>query len=171
MPERLTAQPRQRIEKAADLPRFNYRIDGKVEDVVRDDAKFKAVRRRRCSATSSRCSRRYEIPDKSVERALPRDSSRSSTILDGNHDAALARLDRLQALEEKPADKLMSGVSDCGADRRGTQGRKPRHRRLRRHAPRPRRLIEADLAPMPYEVVQNDVKEIKASAEIAQRGR
>ena len=36
------AAPKQRVEKAADLPRFNYRIDGKVEDLLRDDAKFKA---------------------------------------------------------------------------------------------------------------------------------
>ena len=36
------AAPKQRVEKAADLPRFNYKIDGKVEDLLRDDAKFKA---------------------------------------------------------------------------------------------------------------------------------
>ena len=29
------AQPKPRIEKAADLPRFTYRLDAKVEDVVR----------------------------------------------------------------------------------------------------------------------------------------
>ena len=29
-----------RIDKAADLPRFEYRIDGKVEDLLADPAKF-----------------------------------------------------------------------------------------------------------------------------------
>ena len=27
--------------EAADLPRFTYKIDGSVEDVIRDDAKFR----------------------------------------------------------------------------------------------------------------------------------
>ena len=34
------AQPKPRIEKAADLPRFSYKIEGRVENVIRDDAKF-----------------------------------------------------------------------------------------------------------------------------------
>jgi hypothetical protein len=156
-----TAQPRQRVEKAADLPRFNYRIDGKVEDVVRDDAKFKAfaaqVKRDFESVLA-----RYEIPDKSVERGYLATLAQID-YLDGNHDAALARLDRLKALEEKPADKLLSGVTMrtlIGAERkaggRGTDAwRQEVARRLR-----------ADLDAMPYAVVQNDVRELKASAEI-----
>ncbi|MBP6565404.1 MAG: hypothetical protein KA200_07230, partial [Burkholderiales bacterium] len=31
-----------RIDKAADLPRFEYRIDGKVEGLLADPAKFAA---------------------------------------------------------------------------------------------------------------------------------
>ena len=34
------AQAKPRIEKEADLPRFTYTIEDRVEDVVRDDAKF-----------------------------------------------------------------------------------------------------------------------------------
>jgi hypothetical protein len=34
------AQPKPRIGKAADLPRFSYPIEGSVEQVIRDDAKF-----------------------------------------------------------------------------------------------------------------------------------
>ena len=156
-----SGQPKQRVEKAADLPRFNYRIDGKVEDVVRDDAKFKAfaaqVKRDFESVLA-----RYEIPDKSVERGYLATLAQID-YLDGNHDAALARLDRLKALEEKPADKLLSGVTMrtlIGAEQktggRGTDAwRKEVARRLR-----------ADLDAMPYAVVQNDVRELKASAEI-----
>src|SRR5258706_11009177 len=36
------AQGKERIEKAADLPRFNYPITGKVEDLLHDDARFKS---------------------------------------------------------------------------------------------------------------------------------
>ena len=36
----LVAHAKPRIEKAADVPRFTYRIEGSVEDLVRDEAKF-----------------------------------------------------------------------------------------------------------------------------------
>jgi len=35
------AAEKKRIEKAADLPRFSYQINGKLEDLVRDDARFR----------------------------------------------------------------------------------------------------------------------------------
>ncbi|MEO8923009.1 MAG: hypothetical protein ABI330_09340, partial [Caldimonas sp.] len=34
------AQAKPRIDKAADLPRFTYKVDGKVEDLVRSADKF-----------------------------------------------------------------------------------------------------------------------------------
>jgi hypothetical protein len=48
------AQGKKRIDKAADLPRFSYKLDGRIEDMVRDDAKFKplAVEVRRDLPTS-----------------------------------------------------------------------------------------------------------------------
>ena len=156
-----TAQPRQRVEKAADLPRFNYRIDGKVEDLVRDDARFKAfaaqVKRDFESVLA-----RYEIPDKSVERSYLATLAQID-YLDGNHDAALARLDRLQALEQKPADKLLSGLTMrtlIGAERKAGSRADDAYRQ------EVARQMRAGLDAMPYAVVQNDVRELKASAEI-----
>jgi hypothetical protein len=35
------AQAKPKIEKAADLPRFSYRVEGGIEDMIRNDAKFK----------------------------------------------------------------------------------------------------------------------------------
>ena len=35
------AQAKKRIEREADIPRFTYKVDGKLEDIVRDDAKFR----------------------------------------------------------------------------------------------------------------------------------
>jgi len=35
------AAEKKRIEKAADLPRFSYHIDGKLEDLVRDETRFR----------------------------------------------------------------------------------------------------------------------------------
>jgi len=35
------AQDKKRIDKAADLPRFSYKVGGKLDAIVRDDAKFR----------------------------------------------------------------------------------------------------------------------------------
>jgi hypothetical protein len=39
------AQDKKRIDRAADVPRYTYKIDGSLEDVVRDEAKFTAFAR------------------------------------------------------------------------------------------------------------------------------
>ena len=63
------AQDRKRIDRAADVPRFSYRIDGTLEDVIRDDEKFKplaqAVRRDTESVLAQ-----YDIADKAELRQL-----------------------------------------------------------------------------------------------------
>jgi hypothetical protein len=63
------AQGKKRIDKAADLPRFSYKLDGRIEDIVRDDAKFKPfageVRRDLESVLAQ-----YEIEDKATLRQI-----------------------------------------------------------------------------------------------------
>jgi subtilisin family serine protease len=157
-----SAQPRQRVDKAADLPRFNYRIDGKVEDVVRDDARFKAfaaqVKRDFDSVLV-----RYEIPDPSVERGYLATLAQIDYLV-GDYDAALVRLDRIRALEEKPADKLLSGLtmrSLIAAERKaGSRSGAAYGREVGQR-------VRAELDAMPFAVVQNEVREIKAGTEIA----
>ena len=155
------AQGKQRVEKAADLPRFSYAIDGKVEDLVRDAAKFRSfaaqLRRDLESVLAG-----YEIPDKAVERGYLATLAQLD-YLDGDYAGAQRRLDAILALEEKPADKLMSGltmrtmlaVGQATGKREGDAWRAEVGRRLR-----------AELDAMPYPVVQNEVREVKASAEI-----
>jgi subtilisin family serine protease len=156
------AQTKPRIDKAADLPRFTYKIDGRVEDILRDDAKFARfsadVRRDVQSVLDG-----YQIDDRATLRQLEGELAQLD-YLDGNLDAALQRLARVKALQEKPADKLMSGLQMralIGAQRKIGDRTSPGFRT------EAGRLIEAELARMPYETVQNEVKELKASAEIA----
>ena len=155
-------QGKPRIEKAADLPRFTYKIDGSVEDVIRDDAKFRRfaadVRRDAESVLSG-----YQIDDRATLRQIEGELTQLD-YLDGNLDSALKRAARVRELQEKPADKLMSGLqlrAMVGAQR------KVGNRTSDAYRAETGRLIDADLAQMPYDVVQNEVKEAKASAEIA----
>jgi subtilisin family serine protease len=155
------AQPKPHIEKAADLPRFSYPIEGSVEDVIRDEAKFKrfagAVRHDAESVLSG-----YEIDDRATLRQLEGELAQLD-YLDGNDDSALKRAARVRELQDKPADKLMSGLQLRAiiAAQRNT-GDRTSDAYLQETG----RLIAAELEQMPYDVVQNEVREAKASAEI-----
>ncbi len=153
-----TAQDKkQRIEKVSDLPTFTYKIDGKLEDLVRDGAKFKAFAANVRRDTESVLAK-YDIADKSKVRELMSVLVRLD-LLEGRNDAALRGALAVRALEEKPADKLLSGVSVRAiVESRRVTGSDSSEAYRREVA----RLIGADLAGMPADVVQNDIKEGRA---------
>jgi subtilisin family serine protease len=156
------AQAKKRIDKAADLPRFTYKVDGKLEDIVRDDAKFGAFAKQVRRDTESVLAQ-YEIADKAMLRAQLGVLVRLD-YLEGRYDDALRGLARIRELEEKPADKLMSGLTMramIDAERKvGNRGSDAYRAEVGR-------LIAAEMNAMPYEVVQNEVKEGKAGIEIS----
>jgi hypothetical protein len=155
------AQPtKPRIERAADLPRFSYKIEGKLEDVVRSAERFApfaaAVRRDTESVLAG-----YDIADKGTRRDLI-STLAALDFLEGRYDSAIARLDEVRALQDKPADKLLSGLRlramAQAAKQHGPGGdayRKAVGDTLRR-----------ELAAMPYAVIENDIKATKAGAEL-----
>src|SRR5262249_4481917 len=97
-----------RIEKAADLPRFTYDVPGPLEGYVRSDERFAplagALRRDTESVLA-----RFEIADKATRRDLI-GLLALLDYLDGRYDAALARAEEVRQLQEKPADRLLSGL-------------------------------------------------------------
>ncbi|MDH4051299.1 MAG: hypothetical protein OEU93_06935, partial [Rubrivivax sp.] len=118
------AADKPRIERAADLPRFGYRIDGKLEDLVRSPDRFAAfaaqVRRDTLSVLEG-----YDIPDKATRKDLV-GLLAMLDYLGGDYAKALARSEEVRALEDKPADKLLSGMRlramSQAASRHGPQG-------------------------------------------------
>jgi hypothetical protein len=161
------AQTKPRIEKAADLPRFSYPVRGKLEDLVRTPAAFApfaaAVRRDVGSVLAD-----HDIPDKATRRDL---LGQLAVIdyLEGRYDQTLARLDEIQALQEKPADKLLSGLRlramATAAKARGAQGTDdPAFREAVAEG------IRTTLAPLPFDVIANDIRGYKASAELIGEG-
>jgi subtilisin family serine protease len=155
------AQEKKRIEKAADMPRFTYKLDGKLDEIVKNDAKFKAFSSDLRRDTESVLAQ-YDIADKAMLRQELGVILRLD-YLEGRYDDALKVAARIRDLEEKPADKLLSGLTIramIGAER------KVGNRTSDAYRAEVNRLIGADLAGMPYEVVQNEIKEGKAGAEI-----
>lgn len=156
------AQTKKRIEKAADLPRFTYQVDGKVEDLLTDDAKFatfaQQLRRDIDSVLAG-----YEIPDKASERQLLGTLTQLD-VLEGRYADALARSDQIKALQEKPADKLLSGMQLramlAARQEAGGFGSEAYKKDVGQR-------IRTALDGMPYPVIENDVKSAKSRADIA----
>ncbi len=154
------AQDKKRIERAADVPRFSYKIDGSLEDVIRDDAKFKplaqAVRRDTESVLSQ-----YEIADKAELRQLLGVIAQLD-YLEGRYDDAMQLSLRIRALQDKPADRLMSGMQlRAQVDAQKSTG-STTSEAFRAEVGR---VIAAELATLPYPTIENDVKSSKARAE------
>jgi hypothetical protein len=159
------AAAKPRIEKAADLPRFTYKLESKVEDVVRSADKFAPFAAQLRRDTESVLSN-YEIPDKSTQRDLL-GLLAGLDFLDGQYDSTLARLELIRALQEKPADKLLSGLRL----RAMAQAAKAHGVGSPAYVSAVGESITRDLAPMPRTVVENSIKEAKAGAETLGEGR
>jgi subtilisin family serine protease len=152
--------PKPRIEKAADLPRFTYKIDGKLEDVVRSPERFApfaaAVRRDTESVLAG-----YDIPDKATQRDL---ISQLAILdyLEGKYDSALARAEQVRSLQEKPSDKLISGLRlrAMAQAAKADPSKGPAYQRAVAET------ISRELKPLPYSVIENDIKGGKANAEL-----
>ena len=155
------APAKQRIEKAADMPRFTYRVEGPLEELVRDEAAFRRfaaeLRRDNESVLAS-----YEIAD----RAMQRDLMRVLSVLDfleGRYAESNARTLQIRALEDKPSDKLISGlqIHAMATARMGPAGGDPQA-----YAREVQRLLREELRGLPYAVVENDIKGAKSGAEL-----
>jgi len=162
----LLAQSKPRIEKAADLPRFTYPLKGSLEQLVKDPkafAEFSAAVRRDTESVLAK----YDIADKSSERQLL-GTLLQLDLLEGKDADALKRIEQIRALQEKPADKLLTGMQA----RAIIDGRKATGATSGpAYVAAARASLEAGLKPLPYDVIANDIKEAKASAELIGEGR
>lgn len=155
-----------RIDKEADIPRFSYAIADSLETVVRDKAAFaRVITPVRADIESVLA--KYDIGDKAVQRQM-RNSLVQLDFLAGNYDAALSGAEAVRALEEKPADKLLSGlrVRAMVAAAKQTGGiNTPAY--FDAVASNLRRELDS----YRFEVIANDVRNFKAGAELIGEGR
>jgi len=156
------AQTRQRIEKASDLPRFTYPVKGSLEQLVRDEATFNTFATQLRTNIESVLAG-YDIADKAMQRQL-HGTLLQLDVLEGKDAAALARIETIRALQDKPADKLLTGLQARAiVESRQAASGDTRSETYRKDVGR--RIAEA-LKPLPYAVIANEIKEAKASAEL-----
>lgn len=153
------AQAPKRAERADDLPRFSYPVQGELEAIVRDPQRFAALAqavRRDIEATLAG----YDIAELATRRQLLGVLVQLD-MMEGRYDDALRRSAQIQQLQEKPADKLLSGLTVraiAAAVAKGPRGSAAYHAEVARY-------VREELERMPYAVVQNDVMRGKAGME------
>ena len=154
------ASARPRITKAADLPSFVYPVSGALDEMVQSAERFAPLSTKLRRDTESVLAG-YDITDTGTRRDLI-GLLAALDYLDGHYAQALARAEQVRALQDKPADKLVSGLrlrAMAAAALQHAPGSAA-------HAQAVARRIEAELETMPYALVANDIKGYKASAEL-----
>ena len=158
-------EPKKKITRAADLPQFSYPVGGKVEDVLRSDEAFgKLTAQIRKDIESVLAN--YDIEESATKRRLIGTLARLD-ILEGKDQDALRRLAEVQALEDKPAQKLTSGLTLRALLEARAQFKDRNSPEYRRQV---YKLVRQSLDEMPFETVQNDIKGAKAGLELLNEG-
>jgi len=151
------------VRTESDLPQFNYAIPGTATALVTsDDATFNAFAAK-VGADVDSVLNNYDIQDRATLRDLL--STRLALqLLSGTQDqAALATIAQIRELEDKPDAKLLSNLGALAyikAHMATGQRSGPAFEQAYADA------LNASLAPLPWAVVGNRVKEAKSSSEI-----
>lgn len=148
-----------------DLPRFTYPVSGTATALLTaDDATFNAWAGK-VGADIDRVVAEYDIQDHATLRGLLNTRAQIA-LLAGQDDAALAFLDQLKALEDKPDAKLMSGLrmrAIIAATRASKATSGPAF-----EAAFTKAFADA-LKPLPWAVVGTRVKEQNANTQLVTR--
>jgi hypothetical protein len=146
------------VTKADELPRFTYQIEGKAEAILDDDDTFAALAVM-VEADYRSVLDTYEIEDHPTLRGYL-GTLRSLEIMGGEYDAALERIELIRSLEDKPADRLTSGLISESLVRVLKAGGS--EDLLARFEAEYRPRVEA----LPFEVVQESLEQTKGQWEI-----
>jgi subtilisin family serine protease len=157
--------PKKKITRAAEVPQFSYPVSGKVEDLLHDNdafAKLAAQIRKDVESIVAN----YDIEESATQRRLL-GTLASLDILEAKDQDALRRLGEVQALEEKPAQKLTSGMVARAMLNARVQYKDRKSPEYRQQVVK---LLRQSLDAMPFEVVRNEIKGAKADIELLSEG-
>jgi hypothetical protein len=157
------ATAKKKVTSANDLPRFSYPVSSPPSVLLMaDDATFTAFARTVLHDVDS-VLREYDIGDKATLRMLYA-TRLNVQMLTGQNEAALATISEIRALQEKPAAQAATGLLD----------RALIEARVASHASSGNALLQAfearfkaNLNAMDWKLIQDRVKSIKGSFEIA----
>lgn len=149
-----------KITSQDQLPRFEYDLDVKATDILTDPAAYQALAER-VQADLEKLIDENDIEDRSTLQGI------LSTLMlidlqKGDHESALERLAMVRDLEAKPANKLTTGVllESVIAARSKDYASDDAYRAAFAE------IYAEKINALPYEVVGDNIKSAKGSAEI-----
>jgi len=150
------------VKTQDDLPRFTYALPGTASGLLAaDDATFLAFAGR-VEADVRGVIAKYDVQDHATLRGLL-GTLEQIQMLKGDYAGAMATLDQIRGLEDKPDAKLLSGIRDRSliatiGETKTTAGPAFESAFAQHYA--------AAIKPLPWSVVGTSLKESKASAQI-----
>ena len=143
-----------KVTRQADLPRFSYSVAGSASQFVESDAATFAAFATRVRADIDSILANYEIEDRSTLRQILA-AKLDLQELAGDFPGGLQTADALRALEDKPANRLLSGLAararlQAALDAGSASG--PAYEQAFR------KRYRALVAPLPWDVTQDGIK-------------
>jgi len=151
-----------KAESLDDLPRFSYPVDTSVADVLMSDEQF-GVFATMVRADIEDVLATYEIDDRATLQGYYAVLSRLD-LLEGEYEDALARSEQIRAIEEKEAGKLMTGLFSKAWV--AAVGEVDPEVDFEAFAAAFKRHFAKVVGELPWDVVQDEVKQAKGRAEI-----
>jgi subtilisin family serine protease len=154
---------KKKIEKADDLPRHTYVLTEAPSAVLLDDASFAAlsaaIRKDQESDLAA-----YDIQDRTTLKDFAA-TSLSLAMLDKDYAATLRLVGELRALQDKPSEKLTAGLTaEAWAKAHlAHPGQEGFDKAFRDE-------YAAGINALPWDLVQNDLKQAKGAYEIRSQG-
>jgi len=149
------------IAREDDLPRHEYPVTGRVEDLLKSDGPFKELTQKLRHDIEADLEQ-YDIQDKTTVRSFQQ-TLLQLDMLDGNHDSALARIQKVRELEDKPAKKLT--VSQT-VEARIAATRETGDKDLPAFKQAFRRHYAGIVSGLPWEVVEDELQQAKGQMEM-----
>ena len=155
-----------KITKLDDLPRHTYPVQGSVADLVTSPDKF-APLAAQVRANVEKDLASYDIEDKTTLKSL-KGTLLTLDLLEGKNAAARSLIAELRSLEDKPALKLTTGfISEVRLDVEDQTGQTDLTQPAFQQAFQ--KALAERAGALPWNVVQDELKHIKASFEIRSR--
>jgi subtilisin family serine protease len=150
-----------KIQALDDLPAHSYPLDGTVTELLESPQRMEALRKSLRADIESDLAT-YEITDDATLQGMYQNLAMLD-MADRNFDGALQNLDKVAALEDKEASRLMSGLTSRAYI--AAKGKVPGNATAEEFANSFRQELKAYVDALPYDVVQDQIKSGKARAE------
>ena len=151
-------QERIRIDRAADLPRHTYNIATSLGDLVRDTAQFNELARQLEADLRSDLAR-YVIEDRATLKFYYGILS-DLAVERGEYDMAVDWQNRIRAIEDKPAERLMTGIVERSLAQAGRSARD-------RFADSFREAFRREVSALPYADVRGALATLRQGTQYA----